>query len=66
MHNVTSRSLALLRRLLGDAVVNFQTSQEEVTLCVSPEKVLLKNYVDDEPGECVSGLTSFMISSCHQ
>ena len=52
MHNVTSRSLALLRRLLGDAVVNFQTSQEEVTLCVSPEKVLLKNYVDDEPGEC--------------
>ncbi|XP_006824265.1 cell cycle checkpoint control protein RAD9A-like [Saccoglossus kowalevskii] len=36
-------------KLLCDAVGNFQTSQEEVTLIVSPEKVCLKNYVDDEP-----------------
>ena len=37
-------------RLLADVVVNFQTTQEEVTLMLRPEKVSLKNYVDDEPG----------------
>ncbi|KAK3085066.1 hypothetical protein FSP39_023670 [Pinctada imbricata] len=36
-------------KLLVDAVVNFQNNQEEVTLTVSPEKILLRNYVDDEP-----------------
>ncbi|XP_070573000.1 cell cycle checkpoint control protein RAD9A-like [Ptychodera flava] len=36
-------------RLLCEAVGNFQPSQEEITLIVSPEKVSLKNYVDDEP-----------------
>ena len=37
-------------RLLIDAVLNFQNTQEEVTLIVNPEKIVLKNYVDDEPG----------------
>ncbi|XP_077996119.1 cell cycle checkpoint control protein RAD9A-like isoform X2 [Glandiceps talaboti] len=36
-------------RLLCDAVSNFQTSQEEISIIVSPERVSLKNYVDDEP-----------------
>ncbi|XP_045625079.1 cell cycle checkpoint control protein RAD9A-like [Procambarus clarkii] len=36
-------------RVLSDAVLNFQLNQEEVTLCVSPEKTVLRNYVDDEP-----------------
>ncbi|XP_062590579.1 cell cycle checkpoint control protein RAD9A-like [Saccostrea cucullata] len=36
-------------RLLCDTVVNFQSNQEEVTLIVSPEKISLKNYTDDEP-----------------
>ncbi|XP_048734416.1 cell cycle checkpoint control protein RAD9A-like [Ostrea edulis] len=36
-------------RLLCDTVVNFQSNQEEITLIVSPEKISLKNYVDDEP-----------------
>ena len=30
--------------------MNFQAAQEEVSLIVSPEKVAIKNYVDDEPG----------------
>ena len=37
-------------RLLGDAVVNFQTTQEEVTIIVNPEKFVVKNYTEDEPG----------------
>lgn len=36
-------------RVLGDALVNFQSNQEEVTLCVSQEKTIIRNYVDDEP-----------------
>ncbi|XP_064620725.1 cell cycle checkpoint control protein RAD9B-like isoform X2 [Lineus longissimus] len=36
-------------RLLCDVVMNFQGTQEEVTLCVNPQKVSLKNYVEDEP-----------------
>ena len=43
-------SIFFLNRLLADAVVNFQTNQEEITLLITPEKISLKNYVDDEPG----------------
>ena len=44
-------SIFFLDRLLADAVVNFQTNQEEITLLITPEKISLKNYVDDEPGK---------------
>lgn len=37
-------------RLLSEVVMNFQVSQEEVTLIVNPQKVSFKNYVEDEPG----------------
>ncbi len=40
-------------RLLSEAVTNFQSNQEEISLIVSPEKVRLKNYTDDEPGRNV-------------
>ncbi|XP_066301662.1 cell cycle checkpoint control protein RAD9A-like isoform X3 [Branchiostoma lanceolatum] len=36
-------------KLLTDVVQNFQLSLEEITLIVSPEKVILKNYVESEP-----------------
>ncbi|GBL75546.1 Cell cycle checkpoint control protein RAD9A [Araneus ventricosus] len=36
-------------RLLQDGIQNFSTSVEEVTLTVCSNKVLLRNYVDDEP-----------------
>lgn len=36
-------------KLLTDAVVNFQSNQEEITLIASPERISLKNYVDEEP-----------------
>ncbi|XP_025089862.1 cell cycle checkpoint control protein RAD9A-like isoform X2 [Pomacea canaliculata] len=36
-------------KLLCEVVVNFQNTQEEVTLCVQPDSISLKNYVDDEP-----------------
>ncbi|XP_014670806.1 PREDICTED: cell cycle checkpoint control protein RAD9A-like isoform X2 [Priapulus caudatus] len=36
-------------RLLCDAMLNFQTNQEEVILIVNPQKLSLRNYVDDEP-----------------
>ncbi|XP_013413534.1 cell cycle checkpoint control protein RAD9A [Lingula anatina] len=36
-------------KLLSDIVLNFQNNQEEVTLIMKPDKVLLKNYVEDEP-----------------
>lgn len=42
-------ALTASSKLLCDAVMNFQNNQEEVTLIVSPEKIVLKNYVDDEP-----------------
>lgn len=38
-------------RLFHDVVGNFQSGQEEITLIVNPEKVTVKNYVDDEPGD---------------
>ncbi|KAL8605130.1 hypothetical protein ACOMHN_018931 [Nucella lapillus] len=36
-------------KLFCEVVVNFQTTQEEVTLAVRPEVLSLKNYVEDEP-----------------
>ncbi|KAK7087158.1 cell cycle checkpoint control protein RAD9A-like isoform X2 [Littorina saxatilis] len=36
-------------KLFCDVVVNFQTTQEEITLTVRPESLSLKNYVEDEP-----------------
>ncbi|XP_071539191.1 cell cycle checkpoint control protein RAD9A isoform X2 [Panulirus ornatus] len=36
-------------RVMSDAVLNFQLNQEEVTLYASPEKTVIRNYVDDEP-----------------
>ncbi|XP_074642769.1 cell cycle checkpoint control protein RAD9A-like isoform X2 [Tubulanus polymorphus] len=35
-------------KLLGEVVASFQTSQEEITLSINPEKVTFRNYVDDE------------------
>ena len=37
-------------RLFCDAVANFQTGQEEISLIATPLKLTVKNYVDDEPG----------------
>ncbi|XP_052261138.1 cell cycle checkpoint control protein RAD9A-like isoform X5 [Dreissena polymorpha] len=42
-------SLTAASKLLCDAVMNFQNTQEEITLIVSPQKIVLKNYVEDEP-----------------
>ncbi|KAG1673490.1 Cell cycle checkpoint control protein RAD9A [Nymphon striatum] len=36
-------------RLLADVAANFQTSQDEITLCVKDRVTTIKNYVDDEP-----------------
>ncbi|GIY22950.1 cell cycle checkpoint control protein RAD9A [Caerostris extrusa] len=36
-------------RLLQDGIQNFSTSVEEVTMTVCSNKVILRNYVDDEP-----------------
>ncbi|XP_021346339.1 cell cycle checkpoint control protein RAD9A-like [Mizuhopecten yessoensis] len=36
-------------KLLSEAVLNFQSNQEEITLIASPERISLKNYVDEEP-----------------
>ncbi|XP_076344819.1 cell cycle checkpoint control protein Rad9 isoform X3 [Tachypleus tridentatus] len=41
--------LSLGIRLMSDGIQNFQASAEEVTLSVSPDKVTLCNFVDDEP-----------------
>ena len=30
--------------------MNFQSGQEEISLIVSPEKLVVKNYVDEETG----------------
>jgi len=37
-------------RLFCDAVANFQTGQEEISLIATPVKLTVKNYVEDEPG----------------
>ena len=36
-------------KVMQETVTNFPTSCAEITLNVSPEKVSIKNYVDDEP-----------------
>jgi len=42
----------MCRRLLSDAVMNFQQGQEEITLTATPVKLVLKNHVDDlDPGK---------------
>ena len=40
----------LVVRLLSDVVVNFQSGQEEVTLGVSPERVIVRSYVENVEG----------------
>ena len=42
---------AVCVRLLGDIARHFPTSQEEVTLAISPVRVTLKNYYEEECGE---------------
>jgi len=54
--------LNLQFRLLCDAVLNFQNNQEEVTLTVSPEKICLRNYVEDEPGRTLFKLKYISLS----
>ena len=49
--------LIYLSRLLSDVVLNFQTSQEEISLIVKPEKTSFKNYIDSEGGELIGKLT---------
>lgn len=38
-------------RLFCDAVANFQSGQEEISLIATPLKLTVKNYVDDDPGQ---------------
>ncbi|XP_052797661.1 cell cycle checkpoint control protein RAD9B-like isoform X2 [Mya arenaria] len=47
--DMSPNSLTASSKLLCDAVMNFQNNQEEITLIVNPEKIVIKNYVDDEP-----------------
>ncbi|KAK6191327.1 hypothetical protein SNE40_003046 [Patella caerulea] len=47
--DLTPNRLTAHPKLLCDAVINFQNNQEEVTLIAKPDKISLKNYVDDEP-----------------
>ncbi|CAL4216750.1 unnamed protein product, partial [Meganyctiphanes norvegica] len=47
--NSCSNSLTSQARLLSDAVTHFQNNQEEVTLCVTGAKTIIRNHVDDEP-----------------
>ncbi|ESO94828.1 hypothetical protein LOTGIDRAFT_232267 [Lottia gigantea] len=46
--DLTPNKLTAHPKLLCDAVVNFQNNQEEVTLIAKPDKISLKNYVEDE------------------
>ncbi|XP_038054759.1 cell cycle checkpoint control protein RAD9A-like [Patiria miniata] len=43
-NHIVANSKALI-----DVVSGFQTSQEEITLSVTPQQVSFKNYVEDEP-----------------
>ncbi|XP_022244244.1 cell cycle checkpoint control protein RAD9A-like isoform X2 [Limulus polyphemus] len=47
--NGSASTLTAQSRLMSDGIQNFQASVEEVTLSVSPDKVTLCNFVDDEP-----------------
>jgi len=50
---MTSNHFCFCVRLLGDIVVHFPTSQEEVTLSISSYKVALKTFYEEENGETV-------------
>lgn len=51
-----------INRLLCEVVVNFQNTQE-VTLCVQPDSISLKNYVDDEPGKLLKNFVTIFVTS---
>lgn len=38
-------------RLLSDIVMHFPVSQEEITLFISPTRVILKNYFEEDSGQ---------------
>ncbi|XP_042210464.1 cell cycle checkpoint control protein RAD9A-like isoform X2 [Homarus americanus] len=42
-------------QVLSKAVINFQSNQEEVTLCVSSNKIVIRTFVDDvpDPGKAI-------------
>ena len=45
------KTYLLSDRLLSESVTNFQSNQEEVSLIVTENQFILKNYTDDEPGK---------------
>ena len=45
-------------RVLVDTASNFPNSCEEVTLSCTPESIMFKNYLEDEPG------MSYFLSWC--
>ena len=37
-------------RIFSEVIMNFQNTQEEITLSVCPQDMRVTNYVDDESG----------------
>ncbi|KAK0686536.1 RAD9B protein, partial [Pygoscelis papua] len=49
-------------RLLADIMIHFPTSQEEVTLSVTPVKVCLKSYTEEDTGFSKTMLTEIQLN----